>query len=160
MNERFEYFDRRLEEQRKWHARRADWNKKSYYGAEIITLVAGALIPVVNIGDWHAARLLSALLASLVLLASGVSKLYKFQENWLNYRGLAEALKLEEEMYLNAVGEYRLPDVQQRNGILVERVEGILASTTSQFLLSHKAERERPSTPSLPGSEKPSPSGQ
>jgi len=161
MSESFEYINRRLESQRKWHSDQAGWNKKWFYTVEIITLVAGALIPIINVIDWpsgsHVVRILSASLAAILVVAASLGRLYKFQENWLNYRGLTEALRREEEMYLNRVGEYGVLSDQERNRLLVERVEGILASTTTQYLTLHRAERERPPTPAPPDSEKPTP---
>jgi hypothetical protein len=138
------YLERRLRGQEKWHSDKASLNKKRFYIFEVITLAAGAAIPVVNVAtgippSWQ--RVISALLATIVVVSVGIAKLYKFQENWLNYRALGESLKREEELYLNKVGTYSVPTDSERDRILVERVETILASETSQFIAIHKAER-------------------
>ncbi len=49
MNETFEYLQRRLEPQEKWHDERARRNKRLFYTVEVATLLAGAAIPVVNL---------------------------------------------------------------------------------------------------------------
>jgi hypothetical protein len=144
MPEDFIYPRERIDEQINWHSNRANWNKRRYYITEIITLVAGALIPVANVLNMVSEpllRILSASLGALSVLALGVSKLFKFQENWLNYRALAEAMRREKELFLNGVGDYDVP-TERRNKKLVERVETMLASTTSKFISIQKPERE------------------
>jgi hypothetical protein len=145
MADEFSYLSERLEDQRKWHSNKATWNKNRFYVVEIITLAAGALIPIVNVLDvlpegW--VRITSALLASAIVVANGISKLYKFQENWLSFRALAEVLKREKEFYANEIGEYAVRGDRERNRILVERVENLLAGTTSAFLSTHKRAKE------------------
>ena len=129
---------------------------------EIITLLGGALIPIINVGAFMPEtwlRLTSAGLASIIVIANGISKLYKFQENWLNYRGLAEVLKREKEFYTHEVGDYAKRGDQARQKIFVERVEDLLAGTTVAYLALHKTEREAlqpgTATAALPGAGNP-----
>jgi hypothetical protein len=67
-----------------------------------------------------------------------VAKLWKFQENWLQYRAIAESLGRERELYTGKVGDYAIAD-DQREALLVDRVEALLASTTTRFLATHRA---------------------
>ena len=153
MAEEFSYLDDRVEAQRKWHSTEAGVNKRWYYTLEIVILTAGALIPVVNVldvlpGPWL--RVLSSVLATIIVIAAGANKLYGFQENWLHFRLVSEALKRETEFYLHKTGDYEVNGEQQRNRILVERVEEILSSTTSQFVAIHRAKRDQSQSPGVP----------
>ncbi len=144
MPDDFNYPRERIDEQINWHSNRANWNKRRYYITEIITLVAATLIPVINVLNVVSEpmlRILSASLGALSVLALGVNKLFKFQENWLNYRALAETVRREKELFHNAVGDYDVPP-ERRNKKLVERIETMLASTTSKFISIQKPERE------------------
>jgi len=144
MNGTFEYLERRLEPQRKWHNEKAKWNKRRFYTVEVATLLAGAAIPVVNLwvaGDPYWAGVLSAILGGVVVVAASVGKLFKFHENWLQYRTLVEALEREKELYSVGAADYAELDEAGRNRLLVERVESILASTTSQFIETHQSSR-------------------
>ena len=145
MNPSFEYLERRLEPQEKWHNEKARWNKWLFYTMEVATLLAGAAIPVVNlwvVKDAYLAGVLSAILGGVVVVAAAVGKLFKFHENWLHYRALVEALAREKELYSVGAGDYATASMKRRNRLLVERVENILANTTSQFIETHKrAER-------------------
>jgi Protein of unknown function (DUF4231) len=145
MNETFEYVERRLEPQRKWHNDKATWNKRRFYAVEVATLLAGAAIPVVNlwlVHDAFWAGVLSAILGGVVVVAASVGKLFKFHENWLQYRTLVEALEREKELYSAGAGEYAEANEAERNRLLVERVENILANTTSQFIQTHQSARD------------------
>jgi Protein of unknown function (DUF4231) len=144
MNGTFEYLERRLEPQRKWHNDKATWNKRRFYAVEVATLLAGAAIPVVNlwlVRDAFWAGVLSAILGGVVVVAASVGKLFKFHENWLQYRTLVEALEREKELYSVGAADYAEADEAGRNRLLVERVENILASTTSQFIETHQSAR-------------------
>jgi hypothetical protein len=81
MNPSFEYLERRLEPQEKWHEEKARWNKWLFYTMEVVTLLSGAAIPVVNlwvIKDAYLAGVLSAILGGLVVVAAAVGKLSSF----------------------------------------------------------------------------------
>jgi hypothetical protein len=41
----------------------------------------------------------SAVLGGVVVVAASVGNLFKFHENWLQYRALIEALEREKELY-------------------------------------------------------------
>ena len=149
MSTEFEYIKARLNEQQQWHSNKSRWNKNKYYLTEIITLVAGGLIPVVNvlliIPD-NSARIISAALGAIVVVGVGINKLYKFQENWINLRNVSETLKREKELHKFKAGEYETEDGNERNRILLERVENILSRATSQFFAIHSREDGKEST--------------
>ena len=145
MPENFDYIDERLETQRKWHSNKATENKKRYYTAEIITLTTGSLIPVINVVDAIPSfyvRIFSALLAATGIISAGIAKLCKFQENWLNFRAVAEALKRENEIYHYQIGDYALEN-KKRQQLFVERIEDILASTTAKFISIQKTKQDK-----------------
>ena len=142
MDPAFDYLERRVEDQRQWHSTKATWNKRWFYRLEITTLAAGAAIPVINILSVnHPFRVgvLSGILGAVVVVAAAVGKLFKFHENWLQYRTLAETLAREKELYLNGSADYAGMELAKRNQLLVERVENILSATTSQFVATHRA---------------------
>ena len=77
MTASFEYFERRLESQEKWHDAKARWNKRLFYTAEVTTVLAGAAIPVVNlwaVKDAYLAGVLSAVFGGMVVVAVAVGK--------------------------------------------------------------------------------------
>jgi hypothetical protein len=147
MSETFEYLQRRLEPQRQWHNDKATWNKRRFYAVEIATLLAGAAIPVVNlwlVHDAYWAGVISAILGGVVVVAAAIGKLFKFHENWLQYRTVVEALEREKELYTVGAADYATADETGRNRLLVERVENLLVNTTSQFIETHRTAHGAP----------------
>jgi hypothetical protein len=143
-NPAFDYPERRVKGQIRWHSDKAAWNKRRFHLAEMMTLVAGVMVPVANlipIGD--ASRILAAALGAIVVIATGASKLYKFQENWLEFRATSEALTRELELYEAKAGDYEIANARDRNGLLVERVEGLVSNVTAQFVSRHRATNAR-----------------
>lgn len=145
MSEPFEYLAQRLIPQREWHDRKAAVNKRRYYYTQLATLLAGATIPIVTL--WAAnnpywSGLLTAILGGVVVVAAAVEKLFKFQENWLLYRTVAEALAREEQLYQTGAAEYAGADEAARKRLLAERAETVLSTTTSQYVATHKSTRE------------------
>ena len=139
----FDYPVRRIERQSAWHSHNATWNKRRYYTLEIATLAAGALIPIVNVwagADSTVVRVWSAILGGVVVVSAGISKLFKFQENWLRYRAIAESLTRERELFNARAGDYACHNEIMRRALLVERAETLLANVTAQFIASHRSE--------------------
>lgn len=143
---KFDYVEERLEKQADWHSDKARDYKKNYFRTEVITIVAGALIPVINVltiipDDWI--KILSASLGALIVISSGIGKLFKYQDNWLNYRGIVETLRREKEFYRMKVGEYDVEDPEKRNKILVERTETTLSENTAKFIATQSSKEKR-----------------
>jgi len=141
-----QYLKERLDAQEKWHFAKAGWNKRCFYATEIVTLLAGALIPIISLINWGdhltTPKVITAALGATVTCAVAVSKLYKFQENWLMYRGVSEGLQREKAMYSHAAGEYAQQlDVGARERLFVGRAEGILDSVTTKFVTLHQPTR-------------------
>ena len=76
------------------------------------------------------------------ILVAGIASiltLYKFQENWIEYRTLSEALKYEKFLYLTKAGIYKnsgtFPD-------FVERIEGILSKENAKWSAQNTSEKQ------------------
>jgi hypothetical protein len=112
---------------------------------EVTTLLAGAAIPVVNVWvvkDPYWAGVLSDVLGGVVVVATSVAKLFKFHENWLQYRTLVEALEREKKLYSEGAGEYAEADEDGRDSTSSGTRRNILANTISQFIETHQSTRE------------------
>lgn len=119
------YKQDRLEEQIKWHSQKARYNKQKFRLYQIIILIASAIIPIVNVINFTdlPTRVSSSIMAGIIAVATGITQLEKYQENWILYRTSTELLKKEKYFFENNAGEYsNLSDVE-KNKLLVERVD-------------------------------------
>ena len=67
----------------------------------------------------------------IIAVSTGVSSIYKFHENWIEYRTTAETLK--HELYLF---ETKSPPYDKENAFqeLVQRVESLISKEHTQWL--------------------------
>ncbi len=113
----------RLEDQLGWYGRKAKQNKDLFHRLKIAQIIVAAAIPVAAAAgatDW-----LVGGLGAAILVVEGLQQLFQYQQNWLGYRGTAEALKHEKHLYLAGAGPYA--DAARRDALLAERVEGLVS---------------------------------
>jgi len=120
-----QYISDRLDDQCHWLEGKAAWNQSCYKWLRMIEIAAAALIPALaSLGvPGPLSQPIVAVLGIAVALVAGTMGLFKFQENWVQYRSTAEQLKHEKFMYATQCGPYAGED---RFGLLVERVEKLL----------------------------------
>ncbi len=146
MSESVNYKETRLEEQIRWHSKKARENKIRFRLYQIITLVASAIIPIINVGsiaDYqhttdYQIRITSSIIAGIIVVVTGLAQLEKYQENWILYRTNSELLKKEKYFFENNVGEYSNIEEKEKNKLLVERVESIVSAETLKYFAIHQ----------------------
>ena len=107
---------------------------------QMITLFVSAIIPIINVINFEefSIRVLSSVLAAIVALATGITQLEKYHENWILYRTTTEILKKEKFFYENSAGEYANLSEADRNKLLVERVESLVSAETSKYFTAYQ----------------------
>jgi Protein of unknown function (DUF4231) len=111
---------------------------------QIITLVASAIIPIINvsnIGDFQT-RIISSIISATIAVSTGITQLEKYQENWILYRTNTELLKKEKYFYENSAGDYSNLADNEKNKLLVEKVESIVSAETSKYFTIHQPQKE------------------
>jgi Protein of unknown function (DUF4231) len=137
------YEDGRLEQQLKWHSRKAAANKFRYRLCQIIIMIISAVIPLVNLltNLDIETRIVSSLLGAVILVVTGISQLEKYHENWIIYRTTQELLKKEKYFFENDVAEYANLDEKAKRKLLVERVENLVSSETNKYFTNHQFQK-------------------
>jgi Protein of unknown function (DUF4231) len=156
MSDTTTYKDQRLEKQITWHSEKARHNKRRFRLYQIITLLGSAVIPIVNVTDFAnipivnvtdfanlLTRLLSSVIGGIIVVATGITQLEKYQENWILYRTSAELLKKEKYFFENCAGDYSGLNDNEKKKLLVERVESIVSSETSKYFTIHQPQKPR-----------------
>jgi CHASE3 domain sensor protein len=93
-----EYLAQRLDDQINWYEKKSAANQTSYKRLRLIEIIAAASIPLlagyrqesVPVG------MTIGVLGLIVAVLAGIVSLYRFQENWNEYRAVAESLKQED----------------------------------------------------------------
>lgn len=132
MNEE-EYLSKRLEDQINWYDGKSIWHQKWLKRLQVYQIVAASLIPIlvyyVN-NNSTTMRPLVAIIGASIAIASGIIGLYKFQENWLDYRTTCESLRHEKFLYLTCSEPY---NIENAFSLLVNRVETLISKENTNW---------------------------
>jgi hypothetical protein len=149
LSEPTNYKQERLQKQIDWHSKKARDNKRRFRLFQIITLVASAIIPIINLGNIaksdtidYQTGIISSIISAIIVVVTGLTQLEKYQESWILYRTSAELLKKEKYFFENNAGEYSNLDEKEKNKLLVERVESIVSAETSKYFTIHQASKK------------------
>jgi hypothetical protein len=146
-----EYLQQRVDDQIAWYDRKSQSAQRSYKRLRLLEILVAASIPVLS--GFNAmipsAALIIALAGVLLTVVAGLLSLYRYQEIWVNYRGVSESLRREKFLFLTRTTPY---DVPSPLPLLVERAEALMSQEnntwTSYIRTAAKSEppAQRPAT--------------
>ena len=129
-----EYMRQRVEQYIGWYDKKAVGTKSKYLRMRAITVVGGAVVPVlINIHVPYlsiATTVISLLVVTLVSLES----VFHYREQWKNYRSTEQYLSREKVLFLTAEGPYKKLTKDQTFILFVERVESAIESENASTL--------------------------
>jgi hypothetical protein len=133
----------RLENQINWYGRKSAYSQQRFKAIKVGQIVVAALVPVLAAVDGVPRWTLGALGAVVVIL-EGFQQLFQYQQNWITYRSTSEALKHEKYLYLADAGPYA--HTRRKDGLLAERVEGLVSQEHSRWTTGQEEamKREQP----------------
>ncbi len=128
-----EYIGKRLDDQIKWYSQKSTSNQKRYKTLKTIVIALSVSIPfmaglIKNEGDWL--KIAVGVGGVLIALFEGILSLQKYQELWIQYRTIAEALNREKIMFQTRTGHYKGKDAFQQ---LVIRAEAIMSAENQSW---------------------------
>ena len=128
-----EYLQSRVLDQIKWYDKKSATNKKWFLRMKITEIVMALFIPfltgyIKNDGD--ELKIVVGILGIIVAAIAGLITLIKFQENWIEYRTVAESLKLEKYLFLSKSGPYK--NSHEAYPLFVERFESLISTSTKK----------------------------
>ena len=136
-----EYLQERLDAQIKWYDEKSSWNQKWFNQLRALEILFAVAIPFlishIN-GDSGVLKHVTGAMGVAIALIAGLVTLYKFQENWVEYRTTAETLKHEKYLYLTQSAPYNGNDAFH---LLVATVESAISKENTVW---SQAFREKP----------------
>ena len=130
-----EYLATRVPDQINWFDGKSAKNKANYHGLKVTEIILALFIPFLAgyiDADDSPLKLVIGVLGVAVAAITGIITLKKFQENWIEYRTTAEALKLEKHLFLAKTGPYK--DQNDPYPFFVDRFEDIIAKSTKKWV--------------------------
>jgi hypothetical protein len=126
------YLRERYGKEIEWYDTCSARNKRLYVLFQWSVIILSALIPVLTVALDQKKMYITAGLGVLLAIGTAGLKTFKFQENWINYRTIAEALKKERYYYDAGLSGYRQADDPQ--ALFVERVEALISQENSLWV--------------------------
>ncbi|WP_371643534.1 MULTISPECIES: DUF4231 domain-containing protein [unclassified Streptomyces] len=129
-----EYVEARLSQYQQWYDRKAVRNKAVYLRMRTLSVVGGALVPVLVNLDMRFARIGATVLSLLVVVSVSLESVYRYREQWKNYRSTEQLLGHERVYFETGVGPYAGLSERDAYTTLVSRVEQAIANENSATL--------------------------
>lgn len=127
-----EYLNERVKGQIEWYSKESQRNQFWFKSIRFVEIVAAAVIPFLSgLGDGVTLyQYLIGFLGMAVAVAAATTALFKYQENWIEYRTTAEQLKHEKYLFLTSARPY---DTADNFLLFVERVEALISKENSAW---------------------------
>ena len=130
-----EYLKERYKRQVQWYDNKSAQNKRYYQWLQWTVIIISASVPalVASIPTW---KWITVTLSIILAIATAALKTFKFQENWVNYRTIAETLKKEKHYYDAEAGEYAT--ATDKRQLFVEIVEALISRENTLWMTIHR----------------------
>lgn len=152
-----QYIAERLEQYQGWYDKKAVAMKSKYLRMKSLSVVGGALVPVlVNVPNHASIAGVSVVQVAVTVISLGVvislslESVFHYREQWKNYRSTEQLLGHEKFFFRTRVGRYRGISDEEAFRIMVERVEDAVAAENAATLntMTTASEAARASRPS------------
>ena len=137
-----QYLTERLDDQINWYDQKSGWNQRLHKRLRLAEVLAAASIPFLTgfIADFSFMTHVVAVVGVAIAVVSGAFSVFKFQENWIEYRTTAETLKHQKYLFLTQTSPY---DGEAAFHILVETVEGFISEENSKWTQYIKQQNQK-----------------
>ena len=128
-----DYLNDRVKDQIDWFNKKSGTCKHWFYRLKVSETILALLIPFLTgyiTNELTGLKILVGVIGILVAALAGLLTLFKYQENWVQYRTTAETLTQERFLFIARTGPYKGDD---RFKLFVERVESMLTKENSHW---------------------------
>lgn len=139
--EKFEkYLTDRYLDQINWYSDRAGRNKSLYQLFQWGVIILSASVPVLltSIPETH--QWITICVSVVLAIGTTALKTFKFQENWINYRSVAETLKKEKFFFDANLHEYSVSE--DKMSLFVKRIESLISRENTLWVTAHQQKEE------------------
>jgi hypothetical protein len=130
-----EYIKTRVDYQIDWYNRKSGRSKRAYRALRVFSAVVALSIPVMsgflNDGNAGSMKVALSIAGAIVALCEALLTLYKFRDNWTNYRNAAEGLTQHKFLFVTGAAPYGGADAF---ALFVQNAESIMAGERIQWL--------------------------
>ena len=128
------YLIERVDKQIEWYDKKSITCQKQYKRTQFIEIILAALIPFCAgyIDRFTWLSIVVATFGVCITILESTNKLYKFHENWLQYRSTCELLRYQKQLYITQSAPYNESEETKFN-LFVRNIEQIISSENNQW---------------------------
>jgi hypothetical protein len=142
-----EYISSRVNDQINWYDKKSASCQKKYKLTQTIEIILAALIPLLSAysKDHLMIAIIVGLLGSVIAIIESLTKLYKWHENWIEYRTTCELLRYQKHLFETKSAPYNLEPENIEN-IFVRNIENIISSENNKWKMVNINESKKGTT--------------
>lgn len=131
-----EYIEKRVNDQIIWYDEKSKNAQKYYKAYQIVEIILATLIPLLAgySQSYKQITFIIGLFGAVIAIIESITKLYKFHENWIQYRTTCEMLRYQKYLYLTRSAPYNSKDETVDN-VFVRTIENIISAENNQWKL-------------------------
>lgn len=138
-----QYLKERVDYQITWYNKNSSNNKFYHMTTKVVLTVSAAIIPALTAymdKDNIIIKIAIGVLSVLMAILANVNGIFRFKENWIQYRNICELLQCEKQLFLAEAGKYK--NNKEKDSLFVESIEGLLKNENSQWWETIKSGKE------------------
>jgi len=126
------YLEERYKNQIDWYDKKSIFNQKIFKTMQWSIIILAAIAPILILVGDGLLKWIAAGIALLIAIGTSAQKVFKYQENWINYRTTCETLKKEGYYYNSGIYEYK--EAKNPEELFVERVENLISRENTYWM--------------------------
>ena len=136
-----QYIEERLDNQIQWYSQKSQHAQKMYKIFQVTEIIIAAAIPLLSgyATDCIIIAVIVGILGAIIAIIETISKLFKWHENWIEYRTTCELLKYHKYLYLTQSSPYNQAE-ETIDNLFIKNIEDIISSENNQWKINASAE--------------------
>ncbi len=139
-----EYLTDRLNDQIAWYDKKSAYNQKRFKSIRILNITLSVSIPFLTTlmkdgSSNEYLKILIGFIGASIAVLEAVLNLYKYHENWIQYRSTAESLKHHKYLFETQTGIYA--NEKTAFAVLVDNVENLISKEITTWTGNNQASK-------------------
>lgn len=133
-----EYIENRVNNQIDWYDGKSISCQNKYKLTQTIEIVLASLIPLLSAYSKNCIviAILVGTLGAAIAIIESLTKLYKWHENWIEYRTTCELLRYQKYLFITKSAPYNTEPESVEN-IFVRNIENIISSENNKWKVNN-----------------------
>ena len=129
-----QYIEERLNNQIQWYSQKSQHAQKMYKIFQVTEIIIDSAIPLLSgyATDCITIAIIVVILGAIIAIIETISKLFKWHENWIEYRTTCELLRYQKYLYITKSAPYN-DEPESIDNIFVRNIENIISSENNKW---------------------------